>query len=90
MDETEDDVVPIRSPTERDADFSDKLQCDGDAYTVHVIERLIGVFGKNKSAVVSYIIRNWIQEHRDELRSMGIDLQVDGGELIVRNQSTSE
>ena len=44
-------------------------------YAGYVIEKLVGIKGVNTSDVASFIINQWISEHRDELKDLGINVK---------------
>jgi hypothetical protein len=43
-----------------------------DSYTNWVIKQLVGTRGRNRTDVVSTIIREWMNDHREELEAMGV------------------
>ena len=58
-----------------------------------IIERLIGIFGRSRSAVISYIIKDWVKTNSDMLRlSYGIDIAgirhelESSGEIVIDDQ----
>ena len=46
-----------------------------EEYTEYVIQQLIGIKGKSKSDVASFILKDWIGDHQDELDKMEISVQ---------------
>ena len=53
-----------------------KLQVSVDATTDRVLEDMVplGIHGKNKSEVASWILREWIWHSQDRLKELGIFL----------------
>lgn len=60
------------------ADFSQKgshkAQANVEAYTWYVIRELVGIKGRSDSDVVAFILKDWIGDHKDELKEYGIDV----------------
>ena len=52
-----------------------KVQANVEEFTNFVVQNLIGIKGTNASDVVSFIIREWISEHREELKDYGISVK---------------
>jgi hypothetical protein len=52
-----------------------KVQANVEEYTHFVVENLIGIKGTNSSDVVSYVLKEWISEHRDELKDYGLSVR---------------
>lgn len=42
--------------------------------SAYVVDSLIGFFGKNREEVLEYLVKAWVGEHQDKLRSLGITL----------------
>ena len=57
------------------ASKSFKVQANVEEYTHFVVENLIGIKGTNSSDVVSFILKEWISEHRDELKDYGLSVR---------------
>lgn len=53
---------------------SHKAQASVEAYTWYVIQQLVGIKGRNDSDVVAFILKDWIGDHKDELKEYGIDV----------------
>ena len=49
-----------------------KIQTYVEGYTSYVLDMLIEIKGKSKSDVASFIIKDWIGDHKDELAEYGI------------------
>lgn len=54
-----------------------KLQLTVDKTTERIIEEMIvlGIHGTKKSEVATWILRNWIWEHQEQLANNGINLK---------------
>lgn len=65
------------------AENSHPLQATVETYTSHVIDRLVGIKGRDRSDVAAFILRSWISEHQEEIRGYGITVSVKNGELEV-------
>jgi hypothetical protein len=61
-----------------------------DEFTYWVLERLVGVKGRNPSDVAYFVLRDWIQAHREELEHLGISVQVAEGRLTISAAQDSE
>jgi hypothetical protein len=46
-----------------------------EQYTKFVIKNLIGIKGKSESEVASFLLKNWISDHLDELKEYGITVE---------------
>ena len=55
-----------------------------ETYSSHVLDRLVGIKGRDRSDVAAFIIRSWIAEHREELTAYGISAKVKNGNLRIR------
>lgn len=55
--------------------MSKALSVYTDGYTEYVVGRLVGIKGRSKSDVVNFIIRNWIEGNKNELDTIGINMQ---------------
>ncbi len=51
-----------------------KIQGNVEAYTSFVVNELVGIKGRNPSDVVAFIVKDWIGDHREELKEYGIDV----------------
>lgn len=51
-----------------------KIQGNVEAYTHYVVQQLISIKGRGPSDVVAFIVKDWIGDHRDELKEYGIDV----------------
>ena len=60
---------------QKKASRSFKVQANVEEYTHFIIENLIGIKGTNSSDVVSFILKEWISEHRDELKDYGLSVR---------------
>jgi len=49
-----------------------KIQANVEDYSHFVVENLIGIKGTNSSDVLSFILKEWISEHREELKEYGL------------------
>lgn len=52
-----------------------KVSTKLESYSHYVLTQLIGIKGKSISDVLSFIVKQWISDHQDELRQDGIDVQ---------------
>ena len=57
------------------ASKSYKIQANVEEYTRFVVENLVGIKGTNPSDVVSFVLKEWISEHREELREYGLTVR---------------
>lgn len=46
-----------------------------DSYSKYVIEKLENIKGKSQSDVANFIIKDWIGDHREELKDYGISVK---------------
>ena len=49
-----------------------KLQVYTEDYTKYVVKHLIKIVGKSESDVVNFILKQWILDHREDLKEFGI------------------
>jgi hypothetical protein len=63
------------------AQNSHTLQTTVETYTSHVIDRLIGIKGRDRSDVAAFILRSWVSEHREEIAGYGISVTVKDGRI---------
>lgn len=49
-----------------------KIQANVESFTNYVIGALVGIKGRNKSDVTAFIVKNWIDDHSEELKAFGI------------------
>ncbi len=63
---------------------SQKVQVSVDRYTFHVLERLIGIKGTSVADVASFILKDWIGDHFQELERYKITVEVREGKLTLR------
>ena len=56
---------------------TEKLQLTVDETTSRILDEMIGlgIHGTTKAEVGSWVIRNWIWDNQDQLRTNGIELQ---------------
>ncbi len=80
-------IVRFYRGLESDVDESFKVQAQVDTYTHWVLDHLVGLRGRSVSDVAYFIIRDWIQDHREELESLGISAQIADGRLVLRRGS---
>lgn len=52
--------------------MSTRLNIYSEAYTEFVINSLVNIKGKSISDVANFIIKEWISDHREELKEYGI------------------
>lgn len=81
---TESKIVRFYRGQESDVDESFKVQAQVDQYTHWVLDHLVGLRGRSVSDVAYFIMRDWIQTHRDELDSLGISAQIADGRMVLR------
>ncbi len=55
-----------------------------EKYTDYVIDSLVHIKGKSKSDVANFIIKEWIADHRDELKDCGITVEKARKEGVLR------
>ena len=55
-----------------------------EPYTEFVMDSLVGIKGKSKSDVANFILKEWISDHRDELREYGITVEKARKEGVLR------
>lgn len=51
-----------------------KIQGNVEEYTNYVVNQLVRIKGRGPSDVVAFIVKDWIGDHRDELKEYGIDV----------------
>lgn len=51
-----------------------KIQGNVESYTNFVVHELVDIKGRSPSDVVSFIVKDWIGDHQDELTEYGIDV----------------
>lgn len=56
-------------------DKAHKASTNLESYSYYAIVHLIGIKGTNVSDVLSFIVKDWISDHRDELLQAGIDVK---------------
>ena len=83
---TDRDVHPITAPTFRGDDERGHPQPKVDAYTLWVLEKLVGVRGRDVSDVAYFILRDWIQSHQAELEHLGITIRREDGSLVLQHR----
>lgn len=66
------------------AEHSYAVNTTVETYSSHVLDRLVGIKGRDRSDVAAFIIRSWIAEHRDEIAGYGIRVKVKNGTLQIR------
>lgn len=49
-----------------------KLQVYTEDYTKYVVKKLEHIVGNSESEVVDFIVKQWIMEHREDLKEFGI------------------
>jgi hypothetical protein len=49
-----------------------KLQVYTEKYTKYVIRHLVDIVGKSESDVVNFIIKQWMMDHREDLKEFNI------------------
>jgi hypothetical protein len=54
-----------------------------DTYSSHVLDRLVGIKGRDRSDVAVFILRSWIAEHQQEIAGYGITVKVKKGVLRI-------
>lgn len=81
---TDSKIVRFYRGLESDVDDSFKVQAQVDTYTHWVLDHLVGLRGRSVSDVAYFIIRDWIQTHREELDSLGIGATIAEGRLVLR------
>lgn len=52
-----------------------KIQAYVEGYSCYVLDELIEIKGKSRSDVASFIIKDWIGDHKDELSEYGITVK---------------
>lgn len=62
---------------------SHSLQTTVETYTSHVIDKLVGIKGRDRSDVAAFILRSWISEHQDEIQGYGIVVSVKNGRIEI-------
>ncbi len=67
----------------RKAEHSYKVNASVETYSSRVLDRLVGIKGRDRSDVVAFIIRSWIADHREELAGYGIHARVKKGSLHI-------
>lgn len=85
MSTNDDDVKPLNPPEVRPVGDSINLSFKVDEYTDWVLRRLIGIRGRSKGDVAYYILRSWIDNHEEELRAQGIEVEIQDGALVLRH-----
>ena len=56
-----------------------RVQTVVEDYSFFVLDKLVGIKGKSVSDVVSFIVKDWIGDHFDELEKYGISARVSSG-----------
>jgi len=49
-----------------------KLQVYTEDYTKYVVQHLVKIVGKSESDVVNFILKQWMLDHREDLKEFGI------------------
>lgn len=83
-------IVRFYRGLESDVDESFKVQAQVDSYTHWVLDHLVGLRGRSVSDVAYFILRDWIQTHREELDSLGISAQIADGRMVLRRGRPAE
>jgi hypothetical protein len=52
-----------------------KASTNLESYSFYVVDKLIGIKGTGVSDVLSFIVKQWISDHREELVQYGILVQ---------------
>ena len=60
-----------------------KVQPSVDQYTYHVLDKLIGIKGTSVADVASFILRDWIGDHVEELEKYKITVERRKGKLVL-------
>jgi hypothetical protein len=68
----------------RESTASYKVHPNLDAYTHWVLENLVGIKGRTISDVTYFILRDWIQNHREELDHLGLAPIRQGPDLAIQ------
>ena len=55
--------------------MSHKLSTNLESYSYFVVEKLVGIKGTGVSDVLSFIVKQWISDHRQELSELNINIQ---------------
>jgi len=64
----------------RKKSLSTRHQVQIDLYTQHVLDKLVGIKGRNRSDVAYFVFRQWISDHWEELAGYGLKAQISEGE----------
>jgi hypothetical protein len=62
---------------------SHKVQPSVDAFTYHVLNELVGIKGTSVADVASFILKDWIGDHLDELERYKIRVERKEGVLVL-------
>jgi len=65
------------------AEHSHILNTRVETYSSHVVDKLVGIKGRDRSDVATFIIRSWIAEHQQEIAGYGIKVTVKNGTLKI-------
>jgi hypothetical protein len=52
-----------------------KIQVYTEDYTKYVVQHLVKIVGKSESDVVNFIIKQWMMDHKDDLKEWGISIK---------------
>ena len=75
----------ISGTVRRDSTETFKVHPNLDAYTHWVLDNLVGIKGRTISDVAYFILRDWIQDHREELHHLGLDPKRRGPDLLINS-----
>lgn len=64
----------MRTKPNKPAKGSYKIQGNVEEYTHYVVNQLVRIKGRGPSDVVAFIVKDWIGDHREELKEYGIDV----------------
>lgn len=84
-DQSDTRVVTVTPDQDRNANLKEKVSVTVDAYTFWVLSKLVGVKGLTPAGVAYFILKDWIQDHIEELEHLGITVQVAEGRLTLRH-----
>lgn len=79
------DPTKISGTVRRESTETFKVHPNLDAYTHWVLDNLVGIKGRTISDVAYFILRDWIQDHRDELEHLGLGPKRHGPDLVVES-----
>ena len=63
------------------AENSHKVNTTVETFTSHVLDRLVGIKGRDRSDVAAFILKSWIAEHQAEIAGYGIRATVKDGAI---------